>query len=141
MPARPPRERPGAPLVSPRAALLQELARGDGFGGGLADRIREATGGAIDIAEGSLYPTLRDLEAAGLIASAGTESRGDRGGRPRQLYRITETGRRLAAEHRAAVLALFGEAAAEQRRERCGMMAPPEALAERWVERDGEEKL
>lgn len=126
--------------LSAKAVLLQELSRGPGFGLDLLERIRAISGGAVTLSEGSVYTALRDLEREGFVASAGTESRGDRGGRPRQLYRITEAGQRMAEGHRAAVLALFGGAAAEQRRERCGTAAP-EAPTERWVEPDGDEKL
>lgn len=127
--------------LSAKAVLLQEIYRGPGFGLDLLGRVSVVTGGAVTLSEGSVYTALRDLERDGLIVSAGVESRGDRGGRPRQLYRITETGQRIAEAHRAVVLALFGGGTAERRRDRCGAEADPGTPAERWVETDGDDKL
>ncbi|WP_438028986.1 PadR family transcriptional regulator [Sorangium sp. So ce233] len=131
--------------LSAKAVLLQELCRGPGFGLELIERVRAISGGAVTLSQGSVYTALRDLEAEGLVASAGVEARGDRGGRPRQVYRITDAGRRVAEEHSARVVAVYGGCPAERRRERCGTAveaeeereAPAVELASRWVEPDG----
>lgn len=65
-------------------------------GYGVLLRIRQISGGALDIPQGSLYPALYRLEAKGWIAASWELS--DKGKRAR-YYRITAKGRKqLAAE-------------------------------------------
>ena len=59
---------------------------------------REGSGPAI-MKQGTLYPVLRSLCAAGLLESHVEPSVS---GPPRRYYRITEPGRRLLAQWRAA---------------------------------------
>jgi PadR family transcriptional regulator PadR len=51
------------------------------------DRLREASDGAFDLAEGTVYPALHRLERAGLL-----ESRWDGEGRRRRIYELTARG-------------------------------------------------
>src|SRR3954469_5479176 len=51
------------------------------------DRLREASDGAFDLAEGTVYPALHRLGRAGLL-----ESRGDGEGRRRRIYELTARG-------------------------------------------------
>jgi PadR family transcriptional regulator PadR len=49
--------------VTARAALLQVLIRGPGYGLSLIDRVKEHTNGKIALNQGSVYPALRDMGA------------------------------------------------------------------------------
>lgn len=59
------------------------------------EHVREASGGAFDYAEGTIYPALRRLEDEGLVESTWS----DQAGRRRRIYRLTKRGEReLAGE-------------------------------------------
>jgi PadR family transcriptional regulator PadR len=94
--------------VTARAALLQALVQGKGFGLELIARVEHRTQGRIKLGQGSVYPALRDLEDEGLVQSWDGEPLPERGGRPRRYYELTAEGRRAALEHRDAVAGLFG---------------------------------
>jgi len=75
--------------------LLAALARADQHGYALIEWLRTQSDGALDLGEGSVYPALRRLEAAGCVSSAW---RAD-GGRRKRVYRLTKLGeQRLRAE-------------------------------------------
>jgi PadR family transcriptional regulator PadR len=93
--------------VTARAALLQALIQGKGFGLELIDRVKERTKGAIKLGQGSVYPALRDLEDEGMVTSWDGEPLPERGGRPRRYYELTAKGRRAAVEQHEAVAGLF----------------------------------
>lgn len=70
--------------------VLGVLSRGDSYGFEIFKQIREATGGAYEIKEATLYASYRRLERDGLVeAYWGDESQGGR----RKYYRITDAGR------------------------------------------------
>jgi PadR family transcriptional regulator PadR len=76
--------------------ILNTLALGPDHGWGLQQRIRQVSREALAVSQGSLYPALHRLEAAGLIASEMTFSENNRKAR---VYQLTAKGRRqLAAE-------------------------------------------
>ena len=68
--------------------LLAALARADQHGYALIEWLRAQSNGALDLGEGSVYPALRRLEAAGCVSSAW---RAD-GGRRKRVYRLTKLG-------------------------------------------------
>jgi DNA-binding PadR family transcriptional regulator len=70
------------------ALVLAVLADGPAHGYSILTALRVRTGGAIDLQGGSLYPTLRRLEATGLVASAWAAEHG----RQRRVYTIREKG-------------------------------------------------
>jgi PadR family transcriptional regulator, regulatory protein PadR len=73
---------------------LAALERGPAHGFEVWRRLEEAGKGALRLKEGSLYPALYRLEAAGLIASGWEDGPGPR----RRVYRLTKRGtKRLAA--------------------------------------------
>lgn len=120
-----------AHLVAPHLAVLQALAAGPCWNDGIRERVREATGGAVDLSRGNVTPALAALVTEGLIEPAGEQPRGDFGGTPRKLYRITAAGAEEAARQREVLAALM--ALGDGRRDRCGTptsMPPP---ADRWV--------
>jgi PadR family transcriptional regulator PadR len=94
--------------ISARAALLQALITGEGYGLELAERVKEKTGGSVVLHQGTLYPTLRSMEKEGLVKSYEGPPIPERGGRPRVFYRITALGRRTAMEDTKAIGGLFG---------------------------------
>ncbi len=93
--------------MSARAALLQALISGDGYGLELIERVREKSKGAVVLHQGSIYPALRALEDEGFVRSYDGEPLPERAGRPRRYYKLTAAGRRAALETREAVVGLF----------------------------------
>jgi PadR family transcriptional regulator, regulatory protein PadR len=75
--------------------VLKTVARGPLHGYGIAKWIEEATGGAVIVEEGSLYPALYRMERREWIeAEWGTSDLGRRA----KFYRITADGRRRLYE-------------------------------------------
>lgn len=58
--------------------------------------LRERSGGAFDLPEGTVYPSLHRLEAAGLLESDWHEV----DGRRRRVYRTSNAGQAAAASER-----------------------------------------
>lgn len=71
--------------------ILKTLALGPNHGWGIQQRIRQVSGEALSVSQGSLYPALHRLEAAGMLASEMASSENNRKAR---LYRLTPAGRR-----------------------------------------------
>ena len=71
--------------------ILRTLALGPLHGYGIANAIRRATGDAIQVEAGSLYPALQRLELKGLLHAKWELS--ERNQRTR-IYRLTPAGRR-----------------------------------------------
>jgi PadR family transcriptional regulator PadR len=69
--------------------VLATLRGGALHGYGIVEKLRGASEGAFDLAEGTVYPALYRLEGAGLLASKWTSL----GGRRRRVYRLTGRGR------------------------------------------------
>lgn len=77
--------------------LLAQLSRGDSYGYQLGKAVSEATGGALEFKEATLYTAFRRLEEAGAITSYwGEASAGAR----RRYYSITDAGREALTEGR-----------------------------------------
>jgi transcriptional regulator len=75
--------------------LLAVLRDGPAHGYAIISALRERSDGAFDLAEGTIYPALHQLEAAGHVTSRWD----DTGARRRRVYSLTARGRReLAAE-------------------------------------------
>ncbi|HTH01869.1 MAG TPA: PadR family transcriptional regulator [Vicinamibacterales bacterium] len=71
--------------------ILRTLALGANHGWGIQQRIRQVSGEALAVSQGSLYPALHRLEAAGLLSSEMSTSENNRKAR---IYSITAAGRR-----------------------------------------------
>jgi PadR family transcriptional regulator, regulatory protein PadR len=69
--------------------LLATLDREPAHGYLVVERLKERSGGVLDVPEGSVYPALYRLERSGLISSKW--SRVD--GRRRRIYKLTRRGR------------------------------------------------
>ena len=96
------------PPVNAKAALLQALIRGEGYGLDLIKRVNDRSSGDIKLHQGNVYPALRDLEAEGLVKSWEADPTPERGGRPRRYYKLTAAGQRAALQQTRAVAGLFG---------------------------------
>jgi PadR family transcriptional regulator PadR len=94
--------------INAKAALLQALVRGEGYGLDLVARVKERTKGKVNLHQGNVYPALRDLEADGLLRSYESEPLPERGGRPRRYYKLTAAGQKAAMQQTEAVAGLFG---------------------------------
>ncbi len=107
------------PPVSVRAALMNELRAGRGYGLDLIDRVSAASGGALVLSEGGVYSALAILERERLVTCTEDRSRASAlGGRPRRYFELTPLGAREAGRIAVMVRTLFAEKAERpQRRE------------------------
>lgn len=87
------------PLRPPIYHILLALVGGERHGLGIADEIERASEGAVELGPGTLYRSLAEMAAGGLIASvqAPTPDADPR----RKYYRITSEGRDLLARETA----------------------------------------
>ena len=76
--------------------LLAVVAGGPAHGYAIISALREQSGGAFDLPEGTVYPALHRLEEQALVQSTWA----DVGGRRRRVYRLTGGGAAALAEHR-----------------------------------------
>ena len=76
--------------------LLSVLESGPAHGYVVISTLKQRSGGAFDLPEGTVYPALHRLEGAGLIAS----TRQVVGGRQRRVYSLTRTGRATLRQRR-----------------------------------------
>jgi DNA-binding PadR family transcriptional regulator len=76
--------------------LLAALAARPAHGYVIIESLREASDGAFDLPEGTVYPALHRLEQAGLLASRWSRE----SGRRRRVYALTARGRRALDERR-----------------------------------------
>lgn len=82
--------------------VLGTLRDGDRYGFEIFKAVRDATGGAYEIKEATLYATYRRLTKDGLVEPYwGDESQGGR----RKYYRITDAGRAVYRSNVAAWVA------------------------------------
>jgi transcriptional regulator len=76
--------------------ILKTLALGPNHGWGIQQRISQVSRETLTVSQGSLYPALHRLEAAGIVSSEMTTSDNNRKAR---VYQLTTAGRRrLQAE-------------------------------------------
>jgi DNA-binding PadR family transcriptional regulator len=78
------------------ALLLAIVAREPAHGYAILERLREQSGGAFDLPEGTIYPALHRLEKAGLLASSWAPG----ATRRRRVYKITPKGTRALGSGR-----------------------------------------
>lgn len=83
---------------STRLAILQLVSERERYGYEIVTSIRERTRGALEVAEGNVYPALHALEAEGYITSTWREV--EPGVPPRKYYKLTPRGR----EHQATLV-------------------------------------
>jgi transcriptional regulator len=76
--------------------LLAVVGAGAAHGYHIARRLAEASGGALELPEGTLYPALHRLESKKLLESSWAEV----GGRRRRVYNLTPAGKEALAQER-----------------------------------------
>ena len=76
--------------------LLAVLEQGPRHGYAVIEELRQRSGEALDLPEGTIYPALHRLQRAGLLESSWDEG----SGRRRRVYSLTSTGRRAVREKR-----------------------------------------
>ena len=76
--------------------VLAVVGGASSHGYAVIERLRELSGGAFDLPEGTVYPVLHRLEERGLLSSRWTDAR-----RARRVYAVTAAGRRFLGEQRA----------------------------------------
>ncbi len=79
--------------------VLSALKRGKAHGFEILKRLEAAGSGALKLKEGSLYPALYRMEAAGLVEGEWEDADARRGPR-RRVYALTTKGRRRLDEAR-----------------------------------------
>ena len=85
------RTEPSTPLKPAAFHILLTLSGGPRHGLGIADEVEEITGGAVQLPPGTLYRSLKEMTASGLIRETrAPESDADP---RRRYYAITEPGR------------------------------------------------
>jgi DNA-binding PadR family transcriptional regulator len=72
------------------ALILAVVAGGPLHGYAIIEELKRRSGGDLTLPEGTVYPALHRLEAAGLLASAWSEGEGRR----RRVYTLTRRGER-----------------------------------------------
>ena len=77
--------------------ILAVLADGPLHGYAVIQKLQSRSNGTFELPEGTVYPVLHRLEAAGLLSSQWSE--GD--GRRRRIYELTRRGRGELGERRA----------------------------------------
>lgn len=86
--------------------LLAILHLGDDvYGVPIVDEIERRTGRSV--ARAAVYVTLRRLEKKGLVESWMSDPIEERGGKPRRMVRVRAEGRRLLADSRRAMEAMW----------------------------------
>ncbi len=74
--------------------LLSTLVDGPAHGYRIVDALRDRSGGAFDLSEGTVYPALYRLERNGLLSSRWSSV----SGRRRRVYSVTRRGRKALAD-------------------------------------------
>lgn len=77
------------------AVVLAAINSGASYGYAMIRQISEKTNGALDLPEGTIYPTLHRLENNGLISSRWEIAPS---GRKRRTYSLTDPGRESLRE-------------------------------------------
>jgi transcriptional regulator len=77
--------------------LLAALEARPAHGYAVVERLKQRSGGAFDLPEGTLYPALHRLEYGGWVTSEWSE----KAGRRRRVYELTEAGRRRLADRQS----------------------------------------
>jgi transcriptional regulator len=76
--------------------ILHILSQGPSHGYQIAKQIKQRSRGVLDFKEGTLYPTLHQLERQGLLEVYDQEEKS----RTRRYYRLTEAGRGMLISER-----------------------------------------
>jgi PadR family transcriptional regulator PadR len=86
--------------------LLAVLTLGDGAYGIVVQEVIERETGR-EVTLGAVYAALERMERKGVLRSILGEATGERGGKPRRLFSVTQAGLRILGETRRAREALW----------------------------------
>lgn len=76
-----------------KTIILKLLSESDKmYGYEITQKVKELTGGKIQLTEGALYPTLHAMEAQGILTTDVVNV----GNRIRKYYSVTSTGKKVA---------------------------------------------
>jgi PadR family transcriptional regulator, regulatory protein PadR len=76
--------------------ILATIAEEPAHGYAIVQRLEQRSGGAFELAEGTVYPALHRLERDGLLSSSWSLE----GPRRRRVYQLTRAGRSTLGERR-----------------------------------------
>jgi len=94
-------------LTAAQFHILVALAQGQRHGYGIMQEVEKRTEGALELAPGTLYRSLRQLMDRGIIDEVDDpDEPASDSGPPRRCYRLTVRGRVLAAEEARRLQAL-----------------------------------
>jgi PadR family transcriptional regulator, regulatory protein PadR len=77
-----------------RVLILSELAKGEGYGYGMASSIADGSGGKLRVRPESLYPVLHRMQGEGLVQQRWMEAENGRPRKARKVYSITAKGKK-----------------------------------------------
>ena len=78
-----------------KTIILKLLSDSDKmYGYEITQKVKELTGGKIQLTEGALYPTLHAMEAQGILTTDAVNV----GNRIRKYYTVTEVGKKVAKD-------------------------------------------
>ena len=89
------------PLRAPVFHILLALSQGDLHGLGIADEVERATEGTVELGPGTLYRSLKEMAASGLVRDVAAPAK-DADPR-RRYYSLTEAGRTVVAAEAARI--------------------------------------
>ena len=78
------------------ALILGVLAHGPLHGYAIIEALKQRSGGSLELPEGTVYPALHRLEAAGFLSSTWSD-----GGRRRRVYRLSARGKQELKQRRS----------------------------------------
>jgi DNA-binding PadR family transcriptional regulator len=93
--------------ITPQAALLRVLIAGESDEPEIMRKVRDWTGGTVELDEQSFLAAIHELETTGLV-ECHTGAADKRTGQPRQTYTLTSAGHTSAMEILAASLTRKG---------------------------------
>lgn len=96
------------PLTA-RTALLQALLEGPAVGSELINRVKDRTGGGVNLLGGSVYPALKWLEERKLIMRSERKEPiwTEKGGHSNSVLKLTVAGRKIAMHQRQMLIGLL----------------------------------
>ena len=103
-----------APLTPAMFHILLALAERERHGYDMIQAIDEASGGGFKIGPGTLYRSIKQMLALGLIEESGERPAPDQDDERRRYYRITAAGRRAASAEAARLARLVSAARARR---------------------------
>ena len=103
-----------APLTPAMFHILLALADGEKHGYGIMLAVKQTTGNAFKLAIGTLYRSIKQMLALGLIEESGERPDPEMDDERRRYYRITAAGRRAASAEALRMERLVSEARARR---------------------------